>query len=124
MSTRKLTLEEKVKIVQEAEQIGFTETSLKYNVSSRQIYRWRDKLQNGGSKALSYGSKIDPELKALKEENIQLKKLVAKLALTVEIKEELLKKLFFEPGKDFSCENVYRKRLYEKRSLQDNRNTT
>ena len=51
MSTRKLTLEEKVKIVQEAEQIGFTETSLKYNVSSRQIYRWRDKLQNGGSKA-------------------------------------------------------------------------
>ena len=45
MSTRKLKLEEKVKIVQEAEQIGFTETSLKYNVSSRQIYRWRDKLQ-------------------------------------------------------------------------------
>jgi len=101
MSTRKLTLEEKVKIVQEAEQIGFTETSLKYNVSSRQIYRWRDKLQNGGSKALSYGSKIDPELKALKEENIQLKKLVAKLALTVEIKEELLKKKFLRTGKRF-----------------------
>lgn len=101
MSTRKLTLEEKVKIVQEAEQIGFTETSLKYNVSSRQIYRWRDKLQNGGSKALSYGSKIDPELKALKEENIQLKKLVAKLALRVEIKEELLKKTFLRTGKRF-----------------------
>lgn len=101
MSTRKLTLEEKVKIVQEAEQIGFTETSLKYNVSSRQIYRWRDKLQNGGSKALSYGSKIDPELKALKEENIQLKKLVAKLALKVEIKEELLKKTFLRTGKRF-----------------------
>jgi len=47
MSANKQTLEEKVKIVQEAEQIGFTETSLKYNVSSRQIYRWRDKLQNG-----------------------------------------------------------------------------
>jgi putative transposase len=92
MSTQKLTLEEKVKIVQEAEQVGFTETALKHNISARQIYRWRDKLQHGGSKALSYGAKIDPELKSLKEENLQLKKLVAKLALTVEIKEELLKK--------------------------------
>ncbi len=39
MSVKKLTLEGKVKIVQEAEQLGFTETSLKYNISSRQIYR-------------------------------------------------------------------------------------
>lgn len=99
MSSKKLTLEEKVKIVQEAEQDGFTETSIKYNISARQLYRWRDKLQHGGSKALSYGAKIDPELKALKEENLQLKKLVAKLALTVEIKEELLKKTFLRTGK-------------------------
>ncbi len=54
MSTQKLSLEEKVKIVQEAEQVGFTETALKHNISARQIYRWRDKLQNGGSKALSF----------------------------------------------------------------------
>ena len=101
MSTRKLTLEEKVKIVQEAEQIGFTETALKHNISSRQIYRWRDKLQAGGSKALSYGVKVDPELKALKEENLQLKKLVAKLSLSVEIKEELLKKISLRTGKNF-----------------------
>jgi putative transposase len=99
MSAKKLTLEEKVKIVQEAEQVGFTETSLKYNISSRQIYRWREKLEKGGSSALSYGAKIDPELKALKEENMQLKKLVAKLALTVEIKEELLKKTSHRNGK-------------------------
>jgi putative transposase len=100
MSAKKLTLEEKVKIVQEAEQLGFTETSLKYNISSRQIYRWREKLEKGGSNALSYGAKIDPELKALKEENMQLKKLVAKLALTVEIKEELLKKTSHRNGKN------------------------
>ena len=37
MSTRKLTLEEKVKIVQEAEQNDFTETDLKHNISSSQI---------------------------------------------------------------------------------------
>lgn len=101
MSTRKLTIEEKVKIVQEAEQNGFTETALKHNISSRQIYRWRDKLQTGGSKALNYGAKVDPELKALKEENLQLKKLVAKLSLSVEIKEELLKKISLRTGKNF-----------------------
>lgn len=101
MSAKQLTLEEKVKIVHEAEQNGFTEVALKYNISSRQIYRWRDKLQKGGSQALSYGSKIDPELKSLKEENLQLKKLVAKLSLSVEIKEELLKKISLRTGKKF-----------------------
>ncbi len=101
MSTKQLTLEEKVKIVHEAEQNGFTEVALKYNISSRQIYRWRDKLQKGGSKALSYGSKIDPQLKSLMEENLQLKKLVAKQALSIEIKEELLKKISLRTGKKF-----------------------
>jgi len=101
MSAKQLTLEEKVKIVQEAEQNGFTEVALKYNISSRQIYRWRDKLQKGGSKALSYGSKIDPQLKSLMEENLQLKKLVAKQALSIEIKEELLKKISLRTGKKF-----------------------
>lgn len=100
MSIRKLTLEERIKIVQEAEQSGFTETALKHNISSRQLYRWRDKLQKGGLKALSYGAKIDPELRAMKEENLQLKKLVAKLALAVEIKEELLKKTLLRNGKN------------------------
>jgi putative transposase len=101
MSTKQLTLEEKVKIVHQAEQQGFTETAIKHNISSRQIYRWRDKFQIGGSRALSYGAKIDPELKALKEENNQLKKLVAKLALTVEIKEELLKKTSLRTRKNY-----------------------
>ena len=91
MSTKRLTLEEKVKIVLEAEQDGFTEVALKYGISSRQLYRWRDKIQKGGSSALSYGAKIDPELKALKEENLRLKKLVANQALDLEIKGELLK---------------------------------
>ena len=101
MSTRKVKLEEKVKSVREAEQKGFTETAVKHNISSRQIYRWRDKLQTGGSKALSYGAKIDPELKSLKERNRQLKKLVAKPSLTVEIKEELLKKISLHTVKNF-----------------------
>jgi transposase-like protein len=101
MSAKRLTLEEKVKIVHEAEQDGFTEIALKYGISSRQIYRWRDKLQKGGSASLSYGARIDPELKALKEENLRLKKLVANQALDLEIKGELLKKISLRTGKKF-----------------------
>lgn len=90
---KQFTIEQKVDIVKEAEQIGFTETAHKHGISSRAIYRWRDKLVSGGAKSLKYGSKIDPELKELRIENERLKKLVAKQALYLEFKEELLKKV-------------------------------
>jgi transposase-like protein len=95
METRKkqFTIEQKVDIVKEAEQFGFTETAHKHGISARAIYRWKDKLVTGGSKALKYGSKIDPELKELRIENERLKKLVAKQALYLEFKDELLKKV-------------------------------
>lgn len=38
MSTRKLTLEERVKIVQKAEQLGFTETALKHGITQRYLF--------------------------------------------------------------------------------------
>ena len=90
---KQFTIEQKVDIVKEAEQNGFTETAHKHGLSSRAIYRWRDKLVSGGAKALKYGSKIYPELKELRIENERLKKLVAKQALYLEFKEELLKKV-------------------------------
>ena len=86
------TVEQKVEIVKEAEQNGFTETALKHNISARGIYRWRDKLIGGGTAALKFASKVDPELKELRIQNDQMKKLIAKQALIIEIKEELLKK--------------------------------
>lgn len=94
------TIEQKVEFVKEAEQNGFTETALKHGISSRAIYRWRDKLVSGGAKALKYGSKIDPELKELRLENERLKKLIAKQALIIDIKEELIKKTLQRTSKN------------------------
>ncbi len=96
---KQLTIEQKVEIVKEAEQNGFTETALKHGVSSRAIYRWRDKLTLGGTKALKYASKLDPELKELRLENDRLKKLIAKQALIIDIKEELIKKTLLRTSK-------------------------
>lgn len=102
METKKkqLTIEEKVDIVKEAEQKGFTEVALKNGISSRAIYRWRDKFIGGGASALRYASKIDPELKELRLENDRMKKLIVKQALIIEIKEELLKKTLLRTSKN------------------------
>ena len=97
---KQLTIEQKVEIVKEAEQNGFTETALKHGISSRGIYRWRDKFIGGGASALKYASKIDPELKELRLENDRMKKLIAKQALIIEFKEELLKKTLLRTTKN------------------------
>ena len=36
--------------------------------------------------------RIDPEVRALEEENARLKKIIAKMALEAEVKDELIKK--------------------------------
>ena len=93
------TIEQKVEIVKQAELIGFTETALKHGISARGIYRWRDKLIGGGTAALKFASKIDPELRELRIENDRMKKLIVKQALIKEIKEELIKKTLLRTTK-------------------------
>jgi transposase-like protein len=102
MSTMKkqFTVEQRVNIVKEAEQIGFNEAAQKHGISSRAIYRWKDKFISGGEKALKYGAKIDPEVRSLREENDRLKKLIVKQALIIEIKEELIKKTSLRISKE------------------------
>lgn len=102
MSTMKkqFTVEQRVNIVKEAEQIGFNESAQKHGISSRAIYRWKDKFISGGEKALKYGAKIDPELRSVKEENERLKKLIVKQALIIEIKDELIKKTSLRISKE------------------------
>ena len=97
---KNITIEQKVAIVKQAEQQGITETALEYGISTKSIYRWRDKLLSGGSSALRFASKVDPELKDLRIENDRLKKLIAKQALIIDIKEELLKKTLLRTSKN------------------------
>ncbi len=90
---RKWTEAEKLQIIQEAEQNGLTETLRKYNVAQSLFHRWRRAYNGEGMEGLRprYRRK-DPEVKRLQQENDRLKKIIAKQALEIEFKDELLKK--------------------------------
>ena len=90
---RQFTPEEKYSILQEAEREGLTETARKYNLAHSVRNQWKKKYLLKGREGLKPGyKKIDPQLRALEEENARLKKIVANQALELEFKTELLKK--------------------------------
>jgi putative transposase len=90
---RQFTPEEKHSILQESEREGHTETCRKYNLASSLLAYWKKKYLAKGKDGLkaSY-KKTDPQLRALEEENERLKRIIAKQALEIEFKTELIKK--------------------------------
>ena len=95
---RSFTPEDRYSIVQEAIRDGHAETCRKYNLSPSLLRKWRLKYLSKGKEGLkdSY-ARVDPQLRALEEENERLKRIVAKQALELEIKSELLKKTPIQP---------------------------
>lgn len=90
---RKFSPEEKYSILQEAEREGFTEICRKYNLAASVLNYWKKKYLSKGRDGLkSEYKKIDPQLRALEEENARLKKIIAHQALEIEFKTDLLKK--------------------------------
>ncbi len=90
---RKWSEAEKLQIIQEAEQNGVTETLRKYNLAQSLFHRWRRAYNGEGMEGLRPQYKtVDPELKRLQQENERLKKIIAKQALELDFKDELLKK--------------------------------
>lgn len=90
---RQFTPEEKISILQEAEREGYAETCRKFNLASSLLSYWKKKFLAKGKDGLKPGYKrIDPEVRALEEENARLKKIIAKMALEAEVKDELIKK--------------------------------
>lgn len=90
---RQFSPEEKYSILQEAEREGHTETCRKYQLATSVLANWKKKyLAKGkeGLKAAYY--RVDPKVKELEEENARLKRIIAKQALEMEVKDELLKK--------------------------------
>ena len=85
---RQFSPEEKYSILQEAEREGITETARKYNLA-HSVLKY---LANGKDGLKAAYRKVDPQLRALEEENERLKKLIAKQAIELEFKTELLKK--------------------------------
>ena len=90
---RKFSPEEKYSILQEAEREGFTETSRKYNLAHSVLRYWKKKYLTNGKEGLKLSyKKVDPNIRLLEQENDRLKKIIAKQALEIEVKDELLKK--------------------------------
>lgn len=90
---RSFSVEQKLQIIQEADQQGITPTLRKYNLSPSLYQRWKRQFNEGGVQSLQpQYHKVDPELRALQEENARLKKIIGNQALELEFKTELLKK--------------------------------
>ena len=90
---RKFSVEEKLQIIQETEQVGITPTLRKHNLSHSLYLRWRNQFNQSGVAGLKpQYQRVDPNVRALEDENTRLKKIIANQALEIEFKTELLKK--------------------------------
>jgi transposase-like protein len=90
---RSFSVEQKLQIIQDADQHGITQTLRKHNLSHSVFLRWKNQFIHGGASSMQpQYHKVDPELRALQEENARLKKIIGNQALELEFKTELLKK--------------------------------
>jgi transposase-like protein len=90
---RQFSVEQKLAILNEADQNGVAQTLRKHNLSHSVFLRWKNQFNSGGTGSLKpQYHKVDPELRALQEENARLKKIIGNQALELEFKTELLKK--------------------------------
>lgn len=93
MKRRSFSPEQKFKILQEAESEGMLATCRKHQIAQSLFYRWKHQFDQKGVDGLSPSYyRADPEVRALEVENERLKKIIAKQALELEVKSELLKK--------------------------------
>lgn len=90
---RQFSVEQKLSILDEAEQFGLTQTLRKHNLSHSVFLRWKNQFKPaGGSSLQAQYHKVDPQAKALEDENARLKKIIANQALELEFRTELLNK--------------------------------
>ena len=91
---RKWSEAQKHQIIQEAEQNGVTETMRKHNLSHFLYRKWRKAYNGEGMQGLQPKYKtVNPAVRRLEMENQRLKNIIAKQALEIEFKDELLKKI-------------------------------
>lgn len=97
---RKFTPEDRLSILREGEREGHAATIRKYHLAPSLYARWKHKYLNEGIHGLKdKHRRIDPELQALELENERLRRIIAKQALEIEVKTELLKKTPIGPMK-------------------------
>ena len=86
MATKSWSTEEKVAIILSIlrGELSISEASRKHGVSYKTLLTWRDRFLKGGEAALK-GKGPDAQVKALEQENKQLKEALAEMALRVEV---------------------------------------
>ena len=90
---RSFSPEDRLAIVQEGQREGTTATCRKYNLSPSLFAKWRSRYLAKGVEGLKPAyPRVDPTVRALEEENERLKRIIARQALEIEVKSELLKK--------------------------------
>lgn len=91
---RQFTESQRLQIIQEAEQFGIQETLRKHNLASSVLLRWRRHYKQG--KPITPQARVissdAAQMRQLQMENERLKRIIAKQALEIEFKDELLKK--------------------------------
>lgn len=90
---RKFTVEDKLKILKEAGDVGVTSILNRYHLSYSVYVKWKQKFQNIEMQVMdmqNFGV-IQQHLKSLQEENSLLKKIIADRALLLSMKDEELK---------------------------------
>jgi transposase-like protein len=98
LQRRKFTPEDRLSILQEGEREGHTKTLRKYQIAPSLYTRWKKKyLQEGINGLKDKHRKIDPAVRELEIENERLRRIIAKQALEIEVKSELLKKTPIAP---------------------------
>ncbi len=92
---RRFSKEQKLLILNQAQQIGIIAALREHKLSYSVYSRWKHKLKPGetGNGVSKMASKSKTEWKNLEEENTTLKKIIADMALELERKEEELKKI-------------------------------
>lgn len=90
---RNFTPQERLSILQEGERDGHSIALRKYQIAPSLYARWKHKYLKEGIYGLKdKHKKVDPVLRDLELENERLKRIIAKQALEIEVKSELLKK--------------------------------
>ena len=93
---RKITIEEKLQVLQEAQINGVKATIEKHGIYPVTYYSWKKKYESMGEAGFRHGMTPEhiKEIKRLEKENELLKKLLAEKELEGHLKTELLKKKY------------------------------
>jgi len=94
MSKKRIfSAEQKMQILREAEENGMLATCRKYEIAQSLYYRWKSQFDRMGIDGLQgQYYRVDPKVRELEKENERLRKIIARQALELEVKTELLKK--------------------------------